>query len=316
MFLVTLMSDLKTSEVFKCELDITYTLYYVNLAHIENDMVTSLGAVTQCLLIIQDFSVFLVLDVHYLIKDSASLTVPGSRRLNLKQVNTDQHMFWGHFFFLSIGKLPKHSQINKQASKLSTVYLLAFCLSQSLYVTRTELYVQHVCMCLCYWSRVLMTTPRLPLTMTVSIIRSLMKTANRAVQNKSFVPNPTGLLHNLANDTSCIKQALIFLGTYVCYCNSEQIQSILPCCCVNWWPFNIHISHLPHSFKHASVKETDTQKNTQSHTSRQTHMFSWDFIKSNFCWMVCLIVTTAQPWKYIENCKQDRGQKVATGGRK
>ncbi len=42
-----------------------------------------------------------------------------------------------------------------------------------------------------------------------------MKTANYAVQNKSFGSNPNGLLRNLGNDTSCVKQALIFLSTFV-----------------------------------------------------------------------------------------------------
>lgn len=63
-----------------------------------------------------------------------------------------------------------------------------------------------------------------------------------------------------------------FFHNLCSYCNSEQIQSIFPCCFMNWWLFNIWISHLPHSFRHASVKETNTLRKTHkgTHAHQQT----------------------------------------------
>lgn len=99
-------------------------------------------------------------------------------------------------------------------------------------------------------------------------IKLLLKneTANFVAQDKFFIwIKSAGLLRDLGDDTSRVRRALIF-PCLCSYCNSEQIQSILPCCCTNWRLFNICISHLPHSFKHTSARETNTLRETQRPT--------------------------------------------------
>lgn len=100
-----------------------------------------------------------------------------------------------------------------------------------------------------------------PPAITASIISSPLKTTNCTVQNKSFVLNPAGFTEDWDGDASNQLWFLSFRSTHVFWLRANSINPPLVAC-VNWLLFNIPISHLPHSSRHARVKEIDKSKST------------------------------------------------------